>query len=84
MNARTRKILGLIFAKPTRTSLRWSDIDAMLRALGVTVSEGRGSRVRVELNGQDAVFHRSHPKPDTDKGAVEAVRQFLMAAGIRP
>jgi hypothetical protein len=31
-----------------------------------------------------AVFHRPHPQPETKKGAVEAVRQFLMSAGVKP
>lgn len=51
--------------------------------LGAVVSEGRGSRVRIELNGEEAVFHRPHPSPDTDKGALKSVRRFLENAGIQ-
>lgn len=40
------------------------------------------SRVRIELNGVKAVFHRPHPRPDTDKGALVSVRKFLNNAGI--
>ncbi|TIU57048.1 MAG: type II toxin-antitoxin system HicA family toxin, partial [Mesorhizobium sp.] len=55
-----------------------------LIALGAELSEGNGSRVLVEIGRNRAVFHRPHPSPDTDKGAVKAVRRFLIEAGIRP
>nr|WP_210306246.1 type II toxin-antitoxin system HicA family toxin [Methylorubrum rhodinum] len=54
----------------------------MCRALGAALSEGRGSRLRINLNGIDAVFHRPHPRPETDKGALKAVRRFLREAGF--
>ncbi|MBP5600596.1 MAG: type II toxin-antitoxin system HicA family toxin [Lachnospiraceae bacterium] len=47
------------------------------------VSEGNGSRVRVELNGERAVFHRPHPENTTDKGAIKSVRRFLENARVR-
>ena len=30
------------------------------------------------------VFHRPHPRKETDKGAVKSVRKFLENAGVRP
>jgi hypothetical protein len=30
------------------------------------------------------VFHRPHPKKETDKGAVKSVRRFLYEAEVRP
>lgn len=36
------------------------------------------------LNGVLATFHRPHPEPTTDKGAVKSVRRFLENAGVRP
>ena len=84
MNAKQRKILAAIFGKPTPADLRWMDIESLLIALGAERSEGSGSRVRIMLNGVFAVFHRPHPKPVTDKGAVVAVRKLLEAAGVKP
>ena len=46
------------------------------------MTEGRGSRVRVSLSDVRAVFHRPHPRKETDKGAVRSVRRFLIAAGV--
>jgi len=65
-----------------QASIAWSDIEKTLIHLGAEVSEGRGSRVRVALNGVRAVFHRPHPQKETDRGAVAAVRRFLVEAGI--
>ncbi|MDD5286399.1 MAG: type II toxin-antitoxin system HicA family toxin [Desulfuromonadaceae bacterium] len=56
----------------------------MLMAQGAERFEGNGSRVRFLLNGVKAIFHRPHPKKETDKGAVKSVRRFLQEGGIRP
>ena len=60
------------------------DIERLLVALGAELSEGRGSRVRIALNGVRAVFHRPHPHRETDKGALRSMRRFLGEAGIKP
>jgi len=82
MNAKHRRTLAAIFVQPALPNVHWTDIEALLLALGATCSEGRGSRVRVILNGAEAVFHRPHPSPETDKGALKAVRRFLEDAGV--
>jgi hypothetical protein len=84
MNRRHRQTLARVFAEPTPADLRWAEIEALLRAAGAEVGEGGGSRVRVALNGVRAVFHRPHPRPETKRGAVRAVRDFLAAAGVTP
>ncbi len=55
----------------------WQDIENLLKSLGTDISEGNSSRVRIELSGERAVFHRPHPEKVTDKGAVKAMRKFL-------
>lgn len=84
LSGRHRRILSSVFAEPVLASVLWSDIENLLTALGAELSEGRGSRVRVHLNGVRAVFHRPHPRKETDKGALKAVRRFLVAAGKEP
>ena len=84
MNRKQRATLERIFADRTPADLAWRDIEALFHALGAAISEGRGSRVRVELNGVIAVFHRPHPSPNADRGAVKAVRVFLENAGAEP
>lgn len=83
MNAKHKKVLKSIFETPVNSSIVWKDIEALLLALGAEISEGRGSRVRVALNGIRAVFHRPHPKKEADKGAVMSVRRLLKEAGVK-
>ena len=84
MNSKHRKPLAAIFADPVLFSILWADIESLFLACGAEISEGRGSRVRVELNGVFATFHRPHPQPTTDRGAVKSVRRFLANAGVQP
>jgi hypothetical protein len=84
MTSTHRRTLAAVFADPVRANILWSDIEALLAAAGAILSEGRGSRVRVSLNGVDAVFHRPHPRRETDRGAVRSVRRFLREAGVVP
>ncbi len=84
MNSKRRKNLEAIFTTPIPANILWADIVKLFEALGATVTQGRGSRVRVLLNDQRAVFHEPHPERETDKGAVKAVRDFLLNAGITP
>ncbi len=84
MNNRQRKILNSIFNDPVLSNIIWKDIESLLKASGARLTEGSGSRIGIELNGEDAVFHRPHPEKETDKGAVKAMRRFLINAGVRP
>jgi hypothetical protein len=79
-----RKTLEAIFEKPERANIAWRDVEALFLALDAEISEGSGSRVRVALKDIRAVFHRPHPRKETNKGAVKSVRRFLEAAGVKP
>lgn len=84
MRAKHQRTLEAIFENPAPSGIRWSDIEALLKTCGAELSEGKGSRVRVVLNGVRAVFHRPHPRPETGKGMVGSVRRFLDDAGVTP
>ncbi len=84
MDSKHQKTLEAIFEKPERANILWRDIEALLIALGAEITDGNGSRRRVALKGVRAVFHRPHPRKETDKGAVKSVRRFLEAAGVKP
>jgi len=73
-----------VFATPPPASLGWDEVEAMLLAHGAVLAVGRGSRVRVELRGVRAVFHRPHPRKELDRGAVVSLRRFLEHAGVTP
>lgn len=84
MHGKHRKTLEAVFDDPVRSNVPWEDVEALFVAVGADISEGRGSRIRISLNGVDAVFHRPHPQKETDKGALKSVRRFLREAGITP
>ena len=84
MNFKHRRTLQRIYARPIQSSIHWVDIEALLISLDAEITEGRGSRVRIALSDVRAVFHRPHPKKETDRGAVVAMRRFLQTAGINP
>ena len=83
MNSKQKKVYEKIFKNPVQSDIAWEEIEKFLESLGATVSEGSGSRVRIKLNGERAVFHRPHPERVTDKGAVKSMRRFLDNAGVR-
>jgi hypothetical protein len=84
MSKKHDRTLAGIFSDPLPANLKWRDIEALFVALGGQLVEGRGSRVTVFLNDAKATFHRPHPRPDADRGALRAVRRFLLQAGVRP
>ncbi|MEG4033077.1 type II toxin-antitoxin system HicA family toxin [Microcoleus sp. S36b_A4] len=84
LNNKQRKILEAIFTDPIPANINWQDIENLFTALGATVTQGPGSRVRILLNEVRAVFHEPHPQKETDKGAVKSVREFLIKAGVEP
>lgn len=84
LNNKQRKTLELIFTEPVPANINWQDIESLFTALGGTISEGKGSKIRVKLNDVRADFHRPHPQKEADKGAVKSVREFLQKAGIQP
>jgi hypothetical protein len=84
MNSKHRKTLAAIFTEPVKSDLKWADIESLLAACGGEMEKARGSRLCVMLNGVAGHFHRPHPSPDTDKGAVQSVRRFLENAGVKP
>lgn len=84
MNKRQRQTLGRIFQTPVPASLEWRDIEALFLAVGARTVEGSGSRVRFELNGVVATFHRPHPEKAAKPYQVRDARRFLEQARITP
>lgn len=82
MKKKYQKVTNDVFKVPVQSGIPWKDIETALIALGAEISEGSGSRVRIKLNGVRAVFHRPHPKKETDKGAVKSMQRFLIEAGV--
>ncbi len=72
MKGAHRKTLEAVFSHPLSANIAWKDIEALLIGLGVVLfNEVRG-------------FHRPHPSPKADKGAVSSVRKWLEQHGVKP
>jgi len=79
-----KKTLELIFARPVSSNIKWPEIESLFKDLGAKIIEREGSRIGVILFGEVQVFHRPHPSPDTDKGAVSSIRKWLKKNGVKP
>ena len=84
MNSGHRKTLLAIFSTPVPSALEWRRIESLLIALGAQVIEGAGSRVRFELNGVVASFHRPHLQKEAKPYQVRDAKAFLTQAGVEP
>ncbi|WP_084656445.1 type II toxin-antitoxin system HicA family toxin [Pandoraea norimbergensis] len=84
MKTKSRKTLELIFSRPTPAGARWRDVASLFLDLGAELIEREGSRVAVYLFGHIRIFHRPHPSPDLDKGAIATIRKWLEENGVKP
>ena len=84
MKRKHQKIIEAIYARPVSANIQLRDIEALFAELGAEITEREGSRVAVVLFGEVRVFHRPHPSPSTDKGAVASIRKWLEQHGVLP
>ena len=73
-----------LFTKPTMAGIRFSDIEALMVALGGEVKEGAGSRVALYLGDAVKHTHRPHPGKEAKKYQVEEIRAWLEQQGVTP
>ena len=83
MNRKQQKTYNAIFAQPIKRNIVWEDVVSLIRALGGTVTQGNGSRVRFDLNSISLNIHSPHPQKELKRYQVQAVRTFLINAGIK-
>lgn len=84
MKKRHLRTLTKIYSRPTSGNLHWKDIEALFLALGADIQEAEGSRVCVKLFNQRRIFHRPHPSPYTDKGAIVSIKKWLYENKVKP
>ena len=84
MNTKHRKTLRAVFTKPTSPSIVFSDIEALLVALGGQVHEREGSRVKISIKGEHWRCHRPHPGKEAKRYQVEEIRELLERIGEHP
>ncbi len=84
MKRKHQKTIEALFAHPVSGNIPWRDIETLFIELGAEITEREGSRVLVRLFGERRVYHRPHPAPTTDKGAVASIRDWLKSHGVTP
>ena len=84
MNTKHRKTLRAVFTKPTSPSIVFSDIEALLVALGGQVHEREVSRVKISIKGEQWRCHRPHPGKEAKRYQVEEIRELLERIGEQP
>jgi hypothetical protein len=84
MNAKHKKILQLIFIRPTSSTIAWKDIENLMVSLGAKIREGKGSAGVFILNNKVFPFHRPHPQKVAKRYQVDDLRKFLTEMGIMP
>jgi hypothetical protein len=84
MNKSHRKTLNDIFSQPVPATLEWRRIESLFISLGAQIIEGTGSRVRFDLNGIVAAFHRPHPAKEAKPYQVKDAKTFLENVGVKP
>ena len=84
MKRKHQKILERIFSHPVSANIKWKDIETLFSSLGAELIEHEGSRIEVFLFNEVRVYHRPHPRPDTDKGAVASIKKWLKKNEVLP
>jgi hypothetical protein len=59
-------------------------MESLAKALGGTVEEREGSRVRIEIRGEVWRCHRPHPGKVAKRYQVEEFRELLVRVGVAP
>jgi hypothetical protein len=83
VNSKQRKTLLAVFAKPTSASIPFADIASLIKGLGGSISEREGSRVKIELSGEQWRCHRPQPGKEAKRYQVEEARELLERAGVK-
>ena len=84
VNTKHRKTLVAVFTRPTLASIVFSEIESLLKSLSGKVGEREGSRIKIDLMGEQWRCHRPHPGKEAKRYQVEELRELLERVGVRP
>ena len=84
VRAKHQRTLERLFRRPTPSDIRWIDLEARLKAVGVDLRQRAGPRVLLVLGSQRMALHCPHPQPTVGRATLRAAAAFPGAAGIRP
>jgi len=84
LNNKQRKTLEDIFDKPTRANIVWADVEKLFIALGGEIIKGKGSAIKISIDGELAYFHRPHPNKEAKRYQIDDARKFLIMLEYLP
>lgn len=85
LSSKHRKTLLDIWKAPPLANLKWTRVEALIKAAGGKIDQGNGSRVRFVIDGRVGRFHTPHKNGvNTDKGAVSSLKKYLTDCDITP
>ncbi len=76
------RTLKRVSQRPPPTDIRWMEISAMLRAVGVEIVERSGARVLLRRGSERMVIHRPHPNPEVSATTIRDIAKFLKQIGL--
>ncbi len=64
--------------------MAFANIEALIVALGGSVTEREGSPVKITLQGEQWHCHRPHPGKEAKRYQVDEARELLERVGVNP
>jgi HicA toxin of bacterial toxin-antitoxin, len=84
VNNKQRRTLAAIFARPTSGTIKFADVESLVKALGGVLTEREGSRMKIELGGEQWRCHHPHPGKEAKRYQIEEIRELLERIGVKP
>lgn len=84
VNSKQRRTLTAIFTRPTPATIQFAEVESLVKALGGTITERAGSRIKVEIGGEQWRCHRPHPGKEAKRYQIEEIRELLERIGVKP
>lgn len=84
LNSKRYNTLVDVFRIPPPANLSWRKVAALLKGLGFSMQQSRGSSVSFEIDDIVFVTHRPHGRNELLRAQVKKLRIFLEGIGITP
>jgi hypothetical protein len=83
VNNKSKKILKEIYLNPIKSNILWINIEKLMKDLGATIREGKGSAGVFIYRKSVFPFHRPHPQKEAKRYQIKLLRKFLTDHGIK-
>lgn len=71
------KLLKKVLEKPSRSDVKFSEIESLLTSIGFKKKEGKGSRVKFYNDEKVIILHKPHPGNIVKRYMVEQIQNEL-------